>query len=119
MSAAKKYKWLKVAEMPENIEWQSNNMCIVEAEGKKFSIAKFQDQLFAFSHKCPHAGGIMADGFLDVTGNVVCPVHRYKFNIQNGRNTSGEGYYLKTYPVEQREEGIYIGIEDKGLFNWI
>jgi 3-phenylpropionate/trans-cinnamate dioxygenase ferredoxin subunit len=118
MSASKKYTWHKVAEMPENIEWQSNGICLVDVEGKKISLAKFQDQLFAFSYKCPHAGGIMADGFVDAVGNVVCPVHRYKFNMQNGRNTTGEGYYLKTYPVEQRNEGVFIGIEEKGFFKW-
>jgi len=50
----------------------------------------------------------MADGFVDGMGQVVCPLHRYRFNIKNGRNTSGEGYYLKTYPLEQRADGIYI-----------
>jgi 3-phenylpropionate/trans-cinnamate dioxygenase ferredoxin subunit len=28
--------------------------------------------------------------------------------MKNGRNTTGEGYFLKTYPVEQRQEGIFI-----------
>ena len=61
----------------------------------------------------------MADGTLDAVGNVVCPVHRYKFSLQNGRNSSGEGYYLTTYPLEQREDGLYIGFEEKGLFSWL
>jgi 3-phenylpropionate/trans-cinnamate dioxygenase ferredoxin subunit len=56
--------------------------------------------------------------FLDVTGNVVCPLHRYKFNVQNGRNTSGEGYYLKTYLVEERNDGVYIGFEEKVSFHF-
>jgi len=51
---------------------------------------------------------VMADGFIDATGQVVCPLHRYRFNIKNGRNTSGEGYYLKTYPLERREDGLYV-----------
>jgi nitrite reductase/ring-hydroxylating ferredoxin subunit len=50
-------------------------------------------------------------------GNIVCPLHRYKFSLVNGRNVSGEGYYLKTYPVEQREDGLYIGFE-KSWFGW-
>jgi 3-phenylpropionate/trans-cinnamate dioxygenase ferredoxin subunit len=46
-------------------------------------------------------------------------VHRYKFSLQNGRNTSGEGYYLKTYPVEVRGEAIFVGLPDGGLFGWL
>jgi 3-phenylpropionate/trans-cinnamate dioxygenase ferredoxin subunit len=119
MNTAKKYQWKKFAENHDAIEWQDNSMCIIEVAGKKFTLAKVKDKLYAFAQKCPHAGGIMANGHLDAVGNIVCPLHRYKFNIENGRNISGEGYYLKTYPIEQRNEGIYIGMEDKGLFNWI
>jgi nitrite reductase/ring-hydroxylating ferredoxin subunit len=50
----------------------------------------------------------MAAGWIDPLGNVVCPLHRYKFNIINGRNTTGEGYYLKTYPLRIDENGVYV-----------
>jgi len=113
---AKEIKWYKIADHINMLGFQSNNMCIVEANGKKITIAKQNNTLFAFAHKCPHASGIMADGFINALGNVVCPLHRYAFNIQNGRNTSGEGYYLKTYIVEEREDGVFIGMEKTGLF---
>jgi len=32
--------------------------------------------------------------------------------LHNGRNVSGEGYYLRTYPVEERKAGIFIGFEE-------
>jgi nitrite reductase/ring-hydroxylating ferredoxin subunit len=79
--------------------------------GKNICLARFQDKLYGCAQKCPHAGAYMADGRVDEHGNIVCPLHRYKFSLQNGRNTSGEGYYLKTYPVEERVDGIYVGIE--------
>ena len=80
---------------------------------------KNKDILSACASQCPHAGGQMADGHIDALGNIVCPLHRYKFSLQNGGNVTGEGYFLKTYPVEIREEGIFIGIEEKsGLFGW-
>ncbi len=72
--------------------------------------------MYACAAKCPHAGGSIADGYIDQIDNVTCPLHRYKFSLQNGRNTSGEGYYLKTFPVQTTGDGIFIGIEEKGLF---
>lgn len=101
-------QWHLVSAEPELLEWQLNHMCLLEVAGKKITLARFEDQYFAFAHKCPHASGVMADGFIDATGQVVCPLHRYRFNIKNGRNTSGEGYYLKTYPLERREDGLYV-----------
>jgi len=109
-------KWHKVAEDINELAWQQNNMAVIEADGKKVTIARFKEELFVFAYKCPHASGVLADGFIDALGNVVCPMHRYKFNMQNGRNTSGEGYYMKTYHIEKRTEGIFVGIESSGLF---
>ena len=115
----KEIKWYKVADSIAELDFQSNNMCVVEADGKKITIAQFNQSLFGFAHKCPHASGIMAEGYINAIGNVVCPLHRYAFSIKNGRNTTGEGYYLKTYPVEKREEGIYVGIEKLGIFGFL
>lgn len=116
--ADKKYQWHKVAEHVSELSFNANQIAVVEVNGKKICVTRYQQQWFAFGYKCPHASGIMADGYIDAVGNVVCPIHRYKFNLQNGRNTSGEGYYLKTYPVQETEEGILIGMPETGLFGW-
>ena len=52
----------------------------------------------------------MCDGWVDPLGRVVCPLHKYRFDPANGRNTSGEGYKMVTYPVEVRNEEIFIGM---------
>lgn len=116
---AKKINWHKLAEAATELPWQSNNMLVTEVAGKKVTLAQADGRVYAFAYKCPHASGVMADGFIDAMGNVVCPLHRYKFNMQNGRNVTGEGYYLKTYTVEQREEGLFLGMEESGLFGWL
>ena len=108
--------WHKIADTEQALNWQENNMCLVDAGDKKVTLARFGGGLFAFAQKCPHAGGMMADGYINTTGQVTCPLHRYRFDMKNGRNTSGEGYYLKTYALEIREDGIYVGFENKGFW---
>ncbi|RBL93345.1 Rieske (2Fe-2S) protein [Chitinophaga flava] len=108
----KTYSWYKLDE--GYLPVADNSISVQVVNGKKICCALHQGQLYAFAYKCPHAGGIMADGFIDAAGNVVCPLHRYKFSMKNGYNCSGEGYYLKTYPIEQREDGAYVGMEKSG-----
>jgi 3-phenylpropionate/trans-cinnamate dioxygenase ferredoxin subunit len=36
--------------------------------------------------------------------------------MKNGRNTTGEGYFLKTYPVELRPNGLFIGFKPNSFF---
>lgn len=112
----KKYRWHKIADHISEINFGPNNITETEAGGKAMCIARHNEKVFAFARKCPHAGGWMSEGFIDALGNVVCPLHRYKFDLKNGRNVTGEGYYLKNWPVEVREDGVYVGIEESKLF---
>lgn len=108
----KKYSWFKIADLEGDIAFNTNNLVEIIVNGKSITFCRHQEKIFAFASKCPHAGGIMAAGWVDIKGNVVCPVHGYRFNISTGRNTTGEGYTLKHWPVECRPEGIFVGMED-------
>ncbi len=119
MDAKNKYIWHKIANSIAEINFLENNLAEVEVADKKICVALQGNNLLACAHKCPHAGGHLAGGYVDALGNIVCPLHRYKFSLQNGRNVSGEGYYLKTYPIQVREDGVYIGFAQNNLFGWL
>lgn len=110
----KKYTWHKIAGQINELDFANNNIAVIEVDGKKICIGKFKEEVFAFAYTCPHAGGTLSEGYIDALGNIVCPVHRYKFDMKNGRNVSGEGYYLRHWMMERRSDGIYIGIEENG-----
>ncbi len=114
----KKITWHKVVDSINMLSFNQNGMCLTVVGGKKVTLIKFQNELFATASTCPHAGGTMADGFVDAKGCVVCPLHRYRFDVKTGRNTSGEGYFLKTYQIENREDGIYLGIAESNFFDF-
>lgn len=117
MKHNQKYQWHKVAENVGEIKFLDNDMAEIGVANKTFCIALHNNILTACNQKCPHAGGKLSQGFFDTVGNIVCPLHHYKFSLQSGRNTSGEGYYLKTLPIEIREEGVFIGVEENNLLN--
>lgn len=77
---------------------------------KKVCLLKRGDKIFAFAALCPHSGAPMCDGWVDPLGRVVCPLHKYRFDPANGRNTSGEGYKMTTFPVEIKNDEIYVGL---------
>lgn len=82
------------------------------AGDKRVGLLKRNGQLYAFAATCPHAGAALCEGWMDPQGRIVCPLHKYRFDPANGRNTSGEGYKLKTYPIEVRQDFIYIGLTE-------
>ena len=98
----------KLAEHPNELNFGDNHIAVALVDGKKICIGRHEGNYFAFAYKCPHAGGILADGIIDPQGRVVCPLHRYRFNPVNGLNVSGEGYYLRHWKVEWRDDGVYL-----------
>ena len=98
----------KISGHINELAFAANNIAVAEVEGKKICVGKFQEKLFAFAYNCPHAGGLLVYGHIDVKGNIICPLHQYKYSLENGLNVSGEGYFLKTWPVEVKEEGVFV-----------
>jgi 3-phenylpropionate/trans-cinnamate dioxygenase ferredoxin subunit len=115
MSATEMH-WVLITDAPASLDWPDNQLLDLEVDGKKITLAKFKEGYFAFAQKCPHASGRMAQGYINPLGQVVCPLHRYAFDMKNGRNTTGEGYFLKTYPVELRPNGLFIGFKPNSFF---
>ena len=62
------------------------------------------NEVYAFKNKCPHQGSKLNGCWLD-DGKVVCPMHQYKFDVENGR---GHGLFLETYPLEENEDGFFL-----------
>ena len=113
----KELAWYKIAGHISELQLAENNIALIEAGGKKICVARIRDRVFVFASTCPHAGGHLADGHIDILGNIVCPVHHYKYDLKNGRNISGEGYYLKNWPVDVRQDGVYVALEDRAGLN--
>ncbi len=109
------YTWHKITASIQELHFPENKLIEIEVAGKMVCISTHNETIRACAHKCPHAGGRLANGYLDALGNIVCPLHRYKFSLENGRNVSGEGYFLANYPIEKRKDGIYIGFK-KNIF---
>ncbi len=105
----KLYDWHKVESFTV-VGLVENKLTEVLIAEKRVGLLKRHDVIMAFTAACPHAGASLCDGWMDAMGRIVCPDHKYRFDPGNGRNTSGEGYKLFTYPVEVRGEEVYVGM---------
>src|SRR3954466_14062862 len=105
----KLYDWHKVEAFPAG-SLEENKLTEVTLGAKRIGLLKRNNSIMAFTAACPHAGAPLCDGWIDGLGRIVCPDHKYRFDPVNGRNTTGEGYKLFTYPVEIRGDEIFVGI---------
>ena len=106
---SKEYNWIKIADDLNAISFGDNKIATIEVDGKTICIAKTSQGLKACISCCPHAGGDLSQSSLDIKGNIICPVHGYRFSLFTGRDSGSEGYFLKLYPIKESEDGIFIG----------
>lgn len=97
----------------EELPFNQENLATITVAGKQLCIAQLENEVFACAAQCPHAAQPLAQGYVNVRRQIVCPLHHYKFSLENGRNVSGEGYFLRTYPVVQRADGWYVGLPQR------
>ena len=74
--------------------------------GHRVCVAHSEKGVSAVKDKCPHQGVALSNGHCTEHGMIVCPWHRYQFDLETGR---GAGTYVEVYPMEEREDGLYIG----------
>ncbi|HTN08094.1 Rieske (2Fe-2S) protein [Agriterribacter sp.] len=110
----KNQRWIKIADHICEMEFGTNNIALTEAGDKAICVGRFKDAFFAFASKCPHAGGLLSNGCINEAGHIVCPVHGYKFNMRTGYNVSGEGYFLKHWPLAIRADGVFVDMGKQG-----
>lgn len=108
----KKKTWIKIAGNLDEIIFPENNIARVIVEGKTICLIKTDGDLKACASKCPHAGSDLSCGYLDSRENIVCPVHGYRFNVNNGRDSNKEGYFLKIFPIKHNGDGIFVALEE-------
>lgn len=103
------YHWYRIpSDLLTSLE--NGSMLELEVAGKRCCIARHEDVFYAFYDSCPHAGGRLSEGRITLKGEVVCPLHGYRFRLENGYNSSKEGYRLRTYPLQIREDIWELGL---------
>jgi nitrite reductase/ring-hydroxylating ferredoxin subunit len=109
------YHWIKIFENEtELVNYiQPNTLIVFELKGEKICVTRGQNGFYAVQDKCPHNGASLSKGYCTKNNEIVCPLHRYAFDLQSGKATSGAAFALTTYPIKFLEEGVFIGIKAK------
>jgi len=89
----------------------------VEVAGKKIVLVKTDNNIFAVDARCPHAGGHLCDGFVE--GDlIICPLHRYGFNLSTGKNVDPYESGIGAYKTKIEGEKLLVGFKNKSRFSW-
>lgn len=74
---------------------------VVEAAGARLAVIRSGDAVAVLFDRCPHAGGSLGSGWVE-EGEIVCPLHRWRFRLRDGRCVDIPG--TSVHVVESRVE---------------
>ncbi len=83
----------------------------VEIDGQVITIAKIDENFYAFQEFCTHRFGPLSEGAFEGF-NVQCPWHNSCFDVRTGKVTQGPATVdLKSFKVETRDGKICVGVQ--------
>ncbi len=98
--------WHKV--LSDTNELAEGRVMTVTAGHTGVCLARFEGKFCALNNKCPHQGGPLGEGSIE-NGLLRCPWHGWDFHPCTGK-APGFDDGVETYAVEEREDGIYVGL---------
>lgn len=90
---------------------------LIAVDGKKLCLILSENKYYATAIHCPHAGADLSKGWCE-KGYLVCPIHRFKYSLENGRGAKGQGNYLPNYPVIDEGDFLKIAIKKSWFKFW-
>lgn len=78
-----------------------------EAAGLRLAVYRHEGSVVVLSERCPHAGGSLAQGWVE-DGEAVCPLHRWRFRLRDGRCTTVRGEGVYRFPAEVRGDEVWV-----------
>jgi len=82
----------------------------VRAGSKQLCLVSDGLNVYALASQCPHAGAELSGGWCQ-DGKLVCPFHRYSYDLSTGRGSAGQNDFVQTYLTEKRPDGIYVQVQ--------
>jgi nitrite reductase (NADH) small subunit len=81
----------------------------VEVGGLRIAVFNDRGRFSALLGRCPHANGPMGHGWIE-DGEAVCPLHRWRFRLRDGRCTTVRGQALHRFACEVRDGQVWVAV---------
>jgi NAD(P)H-dependent nitrite reductase small subunit len=99
-------EWLAVCRVEEILEGRGRSL---EVSGVRVAVFRQGGELVALAGRCPHSGGPLGHGWIE-EGEVVCPLHQWRFRLADGRCTTISGESVHKFRCEARGDLVWVEV---------
>ncbi|HET7735510.1 MAG TPA: thiamine pyrophosphate-binding protein [Nocardioidaceae bacterium] len=102
-------EWHRIGQSDLPDEGRVNSAVV---DGRSVALSRCNGRLGALENRCPHQGGPVGEGSIE-NGWLRCPWHGYDYDPLTGQPPEGFSDAVPAYDVEEREDGVYVGLPTK------
>ena len=105
-------EWRKIfnseSEARNRIREHKPQLLIVD--NKRICLVLHNGNFFAVQDSCTHQGESLSKGTVNYLGEIICPWHHYRFQLDNGVAMDSSCPALVSYNIKCSESGFFIAI---------
>ena len=100
--------WIRVG--PQDLV-DVGEVTVVQAGHHAIALSRTESGWGAIANRCPHQGGPLGEGMIEGCW-LTCPWHGWEFDPITGAVPGGFDDAVPTFPVEVRDDGVYVAVEE-------
>ena len=103
-------KWIKILEgidVSQQIVPDGTSKLVIIGD-HRICLSNVNNQFYAIKNACPHRGQSLSEGKINYLGELVCPLHGYRFSLKTGREGDHKCEDVQTYQIRMEEKGVFI-----------
>jgi nitrite reductase/ring-hydroxylating ferredoxin subunit len=98
--------WVSVCRLDELETGRGRSL---EVSGLRLAVIRTASGVIVLSDRCPHAGGSLGQGWVE-ENEVVCPLHWWRFRLNDGRCMTMRGNGVHRFDAELRDDTVWVRV---------
>lgn len=83
------------------------------ADGRALAVFDVDGEYRVIDARCPHARGPLGEGAIEDGYTLVCPGHRFRYDLRSGACANHNRYDLRFFPVEVRDGVVHAAVAQR------
>ena len=84
----------------------------VRLDNLEIGVLRKGNSFHAFELFCPHRGASLLNAFTNSSGELICALHEYRFDLKTGQAKSGSCRDLILYTCRLTENGLLVEVPE-------
>lgn len=85
---------------------------VTAEDGRELAVFHVDGRFHVTDARCPHNKGPLAEGTIRDGRTLVCPWHRFRYDLETGACANHRMYDLRVYPVVERDGTWYADLAE-------